>query len=109
MKRAFTLVEVMIVVVIVAFLASIVITTIMEIRKHDKNKSESTCISFVNNNVSVNLNKYDVKFLFEVDGVKMYRFYDQEAYGEGFKYFTVFKNPKVTDSTTVLEKETKSR
>lgn len=106
MKKGFTLVDCMIVVSVIGLLllAAIAIPSIM----NAKRKQNNAVINSDGNSIVVKIdaneaerNRYQVNYMFEVDGVKMYRFYEAGYW----HYFTIAAEQK----SMVLEKEDKSK
>jgi prepilin-type N-terminal cleavage/methylation domain-containing protein len=92
MKKGFTIVEAMIVVSIVGILAAIAIPSFIKARdKAELDHELSKAMSSGDTNISkvvgiINERKYKPEFLFEYDGVRVYRFIDDDDISSASKY-----------------------
>ena len=98
MKKAFTLIELIIVVAIISILASLLIPALKLARERSKAKHavpplevmEKPVIPETNVTVEKNTDTdYDVTFIFKINGISFYRFYDQKSYDNHYHYFTM--------------------
>jgi prepilin-type N-terminal cleavage/methylation domain-containing protein len=93
MKRGFTIVEVMIVVTIIGLLAAILIPSFIKAReKAELDRKVRVAMANGDTNVVqvINESKYKPEFLFEYEGVRVYRFYDDDGrdVGNRWHYFS---------------------
>ena len=92
MRKGFTIAEVMIAVSTVGLLVAIAIPSFIKAKdKADLDKKISRAMANGDTNVVrvVNEEKYKPEFLFEYDGVKIYRFFDdKDASGNRYHYFS---------------------
>jgi prepilin-type N-terminal cleavage/methylation domain-containing protein len=99
MKKGFTLVELMIVISVMGLIAAIAVPFLVNVKQGNNVDSDGNNIIVKVDAKEAERNRYQVNYMFEVDGVKMYRFYE----GGNNHYFTIGQ------TTSVLEKNDQSK
>ena len=99
MKNGFTLIEIFIIVSIIGLVSSIAIPLVGNLYKKNKLKKIGNTIVFSKEETNAEaIKKYEVKMLFEIDGVKVYQFRNEHL---AVHYFFAAKD---TNNCIIMEK-----